>query len=80
MAGLKAEVVGFKECGEKLPYETGRVVHNWAQTFECRPERFYLPKNEDQVIKVLASYTGYVDHWTDGRLLILRDNMGRLYE
>jgi hypothetical protein len=80
MAGLKAEVVGFKECGEKLPYETGRVVRNWAQTFECRPERLYVPKNEDEVVEVRYNICcESVDHWTDGRLLILRDNMGRRY-
>jgi hypothetical protein len=52
MGGLKAEVVGFADCGEKVPYETGRVVRNWAQTFECRPERFYCPKTEDEVVEV----------------------------
>lgn len=52
MAGLKAEIVGFADRGEKVPYETGRVVRNWAQTFECRPERFYCPKTEDEVVEV----------------------------
>jgi len=52
MAELKAEVLGFADCGEKVPYETGRVVRNWAQTFECRPERFYYPKTEDEVVEV----------------------------
>ena len=51
MAGLKAEGVGFAERGE-VPFETGKVVRNWAQTFECRPERFYYPKTEEEVVDV----------------------------
>ena len=42
--------------GEQIPYETCRVVQNWARTFECRPERFYTPKSEDDVIDVLRPH------------------------
>ena len=49
---MKAEVVGFKERGEQIPYETGKLVRNWAQTFECQPERFYYPKTENDVVEV----------------------------
>ena len=39
--------------GKQFPYKTGKVVQNWARTFECHPERFYTPKSEDDVIHVL---------------------------
>jgi hypothetical protein len=57
MVGMKAELMGFKESGELIPYETGKVVRNWAQTFECQPERFYYPKSEDEVVEVPSDIT-----------------------
>jgi len=39
--------------GKQLLYKTGQVVQNWARTFECRPERFYTPKSEDDIVDVL---------------------------
>lgn len=53
MSGMKAEaVVGFKERREHIQYQTGKIVPNWAQTFQCQPERFYYPKSEDDVVEV----------------------------
>jgi hypothetical protein len=53
MSGMEAEVVaGFKERGEHIQYQTGKIVLNWAQTFQCQPERFYYPKSEDDVVEV----------------------------
>jgi hypothetical protein len=40
--------------GEDIPYQEGRVVRNWAGTFEARTERFYRPKTEEEVVKVRA--------------------------
>jgi hypothetical protein len=40
------------EGAEDIPYEEGRVVRNWAGTFEARTERFYRPKTEEEVVKV----------------------------
>jgi hypothetical protein len=57
MTGLKAQVVGFKGPSEDLPYETGKIVRNWAQTFECRPERLYHPRTEDEVVQVYPPYS-----------------------
>lgn len=51
---MKGEVVlGLTERAERIPYESGKVIENWARTFECRPERFYAPSSEEQVIEVL---------------------------
>jgi hypothetical protein len=51
---MKGQVVlGFTERAEGIPYESGKVVENWARTFECRPERFYVPNSEEQVVDVL---------------------------
>ena len=56
---MKGEVVlGHTERAEKMPYETGKLVQNWARTFECRPQRFYSPKSEEQVIDVLPFFSG----------------------
>ena len=40
---------------EHLQYQTGKIVRNWAQTFECQPERFYYPKSEDDIVEVLPT-------------------------
>jgi hypothetical protein len=55
---MESERTGIKEGGENIEFETGKVVRNWAQTFECRPERFYTPRSEDEVIGV-SSHAGY---------------------
>ena len=52
---MKSEVVGLKESGELLKYQTGKSVRNWARTFECRPERFYVPQTEGEVVEVLSA-------------------------
>ena len=52
---MTAEAFGIKDTSEDIPYETDRIVGNWAQTFECRPERFYFPDSEEQVTEVLLS-------------------------
>lgn len=53
MSGMEAEVAaGFKERGEHIEYQTGKIVLNWARTFQCQPERFYSPKSEDNVVEV----------------------------
>jgi len=43
---------GGNSNGGDVPYQTDRLVRNWAETFECRPERFYAPNTEDEVVKV----------------------------
>ena len=48
---MKAEAVGFQE-GERIPYETGKRVNNWAETFESVTERFYTPSTESEVVQV----------------------------
>jgi len=57
MVGMKDELMEFKQRAELIPYETGKVVRNWAQTFECQPERFYYPKSEDEVVEVPSDIT-----------------------
>ena len=52
MLGMKPEVGGLEERSHNLSYETGKIVRNWARTFECQPERFYYPKSEDDVVEV----------------------------
>ena len=52
---MKAEGMGFKHRGEHLQYQTGKIVRNWAQSFECQPERFYYPKSEDDVVEVFPT-------------------------
>jgi hypothetical protein len=41
--------------GDGPRYLTGRLVLNWAETYECRPERFYRPRSEDEVAQVRGS-------------------------
>jgi hypothetical protein len=48
---VKAEVAELI-ASKQIPYESGKLVQNWARTFECRPERLYTPKSEDQVVEV----------------------------
>jgi hypothetical protein len=50
---MKSEVIGFQESGERIRFETGKIVQNWARTFECTPERYYTPCSENEVIQVL---------------------------
>lgn len=38
--------------GEEIPYQQGKLVRNWAGTFEARTERFYTPESEEEVVKV----------------------------
>jgi hypothetical protein len=49
---MSVEVLGFTGKDDNGTYETGRLVRNWAETFECRPERLYTPVSEEQVVEV----------------------------
>jgi hypothetical protein len=53
---MSVEVLGLISGKEDDgTYETGRLVRNWAETFECRPERLYSPVSEEQVAEVSLS-------------------------
>jgi hypothetical protein len=47
---MKAE--GVEVEGDEIPFETGRLVSNWAGTFEAVTERYYRPSTEAEVVKV----------------------------
>lgn len=47
-----AETGNIKEGNSEIAYETNKLVQNWARTFECRPERYYRPNSESEVISV----------------------------
>jgi hypothetical protein len=48
---MKEEAVEFQE-GDQIPFETGKRVKNWAETFESITERFYTPSTESEVVQV----------------------------
>ena len=42
--------------GDEIPYEEGRLVRNWARSFEARTERFYTPQTEEEVVQVYIPF------------------------
>jgi FAD/FMN-containing dehydrogenase len=36
-----------------LRSDTGYRFRNWDETLECRPERFYRPESEEEVIEIV---------------------------
>ena len=66
--------------GEEICYQEGKLVRNWAGTFEARTERFYAPETEEEVVKVDDSIDRF-GCWmcADDRLLRLQDRMERRY-
>ena len=47
-----AENSSATQDNSEIPYETDKLVQNWARTFECGPERYYRPNTESEVISV----------------------------
>jgi hypothetical protein len=45
---------GVEVEGDEIPFETGRLVSNWAGTFECLTERYYTPNTEAEVVEVTS--------------------------
>jgi hypothetical protein len=45
---------GVEGEGDEIPFETGRLISNWAGTFECLTERYYTPNTEAEVVEVTA--------------------------
>ena len=48
------------EKGDEIPYEEGRLVRNWARSFEARTERFYTPQTEEEVVQVYLLFSVYL--------------------
>ena len=46
--------------GDEIPYEEGRLVRNWARSFEARTERFYTPQTEEEVVQVYLLFSVYL--------------------
>jgi hypothetical protein len=36
-----------------LKPDTGYRFRNWDETLECRPERFYQPESEEEVLEII---------------------------
>ena len=36
-----------------LRSDTGYRFRNWDETLECRPERFYRPESEEEVLEIV---------------------------
>ena len=36
-----------------LRFDTGYRFRNWDETLECRPERFYRPESEEEVLEIV---------------------------
>lgn len=64
--------------GDEIRYQEGKLVRNWAGTFEARTEQFYTPETEEEVVKVDDRIDRFCC-WmcADDRLLSLRDRMER---